>query len=257
MDNILLKIEENIAVVTINRPKQLNALDRQTFNALRGVLTEIENNTALKGVIITGAGDKAFVAGADINEVAAANGESGGAFSAAGQAVFNRIEALTIPVLALVNGFALGGGLELALACHMRYATTNAQLGLPETKLGVIPGYGGTQRLPRLIGSGRATELILTGRMVDATEALNIGLVNAVVADGEAIAKAVELIQKIGKNGPFAIHNALKAIYNGAGMTMSDALAYEQSLFALCCGSEEKTEGTNAFLEKRKAVFKK
>ena len=257
MDFILYESTNDIALITINRPKQLNALNRKTLEELDSLLTDLQNDKKIKGIIITGAGEKAFVAGADINELAAANGSTGYDFAKFGQAVYNKIESMTIPVLAYINGYALGGGLELAMACHIRIASEKAKMGQPETKLGVIPGYGGTQRLPRIIGQGRAMELILTGKMINAADALSYGLVNEVVADDAGLSRAEEIVELISTNSPGANAKAILAINNGMQMTLPEALKYEASLFGLCCASPEKDEGTSAFLEKRNPDFKR
>jgi enoyl-CoA hydratase len=254
--NLLLNINESIAVVTINRPEKLNALNSKTIDELRNVFTEINKNENISVVILTGSGEKAFVAGADISELNKLDTISAKAFSENGQEVFNLIENLNKPVIAAVNGFALGGGCELALACHIRVASENARFGQPEVNLGIIPGYGGTQRLAGLINSGRAMEYILTGDMIDVKEAFRIGLVNRVFPKEELIAKATEMANKIACKAGNAVRLALKAVNISGEVTTKEGQAYEASLFALCCGTEDFKEGTTAFLEKRKPVFK-
>ncbi len=256
MENIIFEVNKQIAVVKIDRPKQLNALNRETLEELNTVIDMIEADNSLKGVIITGNGEKAFVAGADITELARVDGTGGYAFSRFGQKIFNRLEALNIPVLAYINGYALGGGLELALACHIRIASENARMGQPESKLGVIPGYGGTQRLPRIIGQGRALELLLTGKMINAETAREYGLVVEVVSPEEGLNRAIEHIELIASNGPLATAHILSAVNKGMQMPLDQALDYEASLFGVSCSSGEKTEGTSAFLEKRNPNFR-
>ena len=221
---------------------------------LRAALGEIESDDSIRAAIVTGAG-RAFVAGADIEEIAALDPESGLAFAEAGQAVFNRVERLEKPVVAAVNGFALGGGCELAMACHMRIASSRARFGQPEVKLGILPGFGGTQRLPRLVGRGVATQLILSGEMIDAEEALRIGLVNADVEPDELLGRARELLEKILANGPRALAASLAAVRDGLDLPLADALAVEARTFSALCGTDEMREGTRAFLEKREPKF--
>jgi enoyl-CoA hydratase len=254
--NLLLNINESIAVVTLNRPEKLNALNSKTIDELRNVFMEINKNESISVVILTGSGEKAFVAGADISELNKLDTIGAKAFSENGQEVFNLIENLNKPVIAAVNGFALGGGCELALACHIRVASENAKFGQPEVNLGIIPGYGGTQRLARLINSGRAMEYILTGDMIDANEAFRIGLVNRVFPKEELMAKATEMANKIASKAGSAVRLALKAVNASGEVTSKEGQDYEASLFALCCGTEDFKEGTTAFLEKRKPVFK-
>ena len=254
--NLLLNISESIAVVTLNRPEKLNALNSKTIDELRNVFVEINKNESISVVILTGSGEKAFVAGADISELNKLDTISAKAFSENGQEVFNLIENLNKPVIAVVNGFALGGGCELALACHIRIASENAKFGQPEVNLGIIPGYGGTQRLAGLINTGRAMEYILTGDMIDANEAFRIGLVNRVFPKEELMAKATEMANKIASKAGNAVRLALKAVNASGEVTSKEGQDYEASLFALCCGTEDFKEGTTAFLEKRKPVFK-
>jgi len=254
--NILLEKKSSIAYVTVNRPKVLNALNMATMDELRAAFHDIKNDASVRVVILTGAGEKAFIAGADINELAAHNAVSGKEYTHRGQNVLNLIENLGKPVIACLNGFTLGGGCEIAMACTMRLASDNAKIGQPEVKLGIIPGYGGTQRLPRLVGKGRAMQLVLTGEMVAAQEAHRIGLVNEVTSPAELIPRAEAIAQKIIANAPLAVQYSLEAINKGLEMTLSEALYLEAVLFSVACSSEDKIEGTTAFLEKRPAQFK-
>ncbi len=254
--NLLLNVSASIAVVTVNRPEKLNALNSKTIEELKEVFTEINKDENISAVILTGSGEKAFVAGADISELNKLDMISAKAFSEKGQEVFNLIENLNKPVIAAVNGFALGGGCELALACHIRLASENAKFGQPEVNLGIIPGYGGTQRLTRLVNSGRALEYILTGDMIDANEAFRIGLVNRVYPKEELIKKATEMANKIASKAGNAVRLAIKAVNAADSVSSKEGQDYEASLFALCCGTEDFKEGTSAFLEKRKAAFK-
>ena len=255
MEQIKVERRGAIAVVTVNRPDKLNALNAEIVAGLYSVARELAADKGVRGVIITGAGEKAFVAGADIGELARMTPISGIQVSRAGQDAFRFIETMGKPVLAAVNGFALGGGLELALACHMRLASENAKLGLPEVKLGIIPGYGGTVRLPRLVGRGRALELMLTGEMIDAQEAFRIGLVNRVLPLPELLPAAEALVNKIAGNGPIAVALAIEAIDHGYNSTTDDALVLESNLFGLLASTSDMREGMAAFLEKRKADF--
>ncbi len=254
--NLLLEIQNKIAVVTINRPDKLNALNAQTMSELKDVFNSLNNNDEVYVVILTGSGEKAFIAGADIKELNQLDMISGKEFAEKGQEVFNIIENLGKPVIAAVNGFALGGGSEIALACHIRLASENAKFGQPEVNLGIIPGYGGTQRLTRLINSGRAMEYILTGDMIAADEAYRIGLVNHVYPQAELMDKALEMANKIVSKGQNAIRLAIKAVNIVDEVSSREGQNYEASLFALCCGTEDFKEGTSAFLEKRKPAFK-
>ena len=255
-NNILFEIKNHIAVVTINRPDKLNALNRQTIDELEDVFHSVKNDPDVFVVVVTGSGEKAFVAGADISELNKLNVLSAKEFSEKGNKVFRMIEALDKPVIAAVNGFALGGGCELALACHIRLASENAKFGQPEVNLGIIPGYGGTQRLARVINSARALEMILTGDMVSAEEAFRIGLVNKIFAQAELLNKTLEIAEKIAAKGQQAIRLALKAVKATDNISLTEGLSYEASLFALVCGTEDFKEGTAAFLEKRKPQFK-
>ncbi len=254
--NLLTEKKESVLVVTINRPDKLNALNDETLTELKSLFESLQNDKSINVVIITGAGQKAFVAGADIYELNKLNNISGKKFAEKGQAVFGLIENLNKPVIAAVNGFALGGGCELALSCHIRIASDNARFGQPEVNLGIIPGYGGTQRLARLINSGRAAEMILTGDMINAEEALSYGLVNRVYPAEELLKGALEIANKIASKGQIAVSMALKAINIVNELPLNDGLKLESDLFAECCGSEDFKEGTSAFLEKRKPDFK-
>lgn len=253
--NLLLNVNQNIGLITINRPDKLNALNRETLTELKMVLEKLRSDENIFVVIITGSGEKAFIAGADISEINKLNMLEGKKFAEFGQSVFSLIEKFEKPVIAAVNGFALGGGCELALSCHIRYAGENAKFGQPEVNLGIIPGYGGTQRLTRLINSGRAAEMILTGDMIDANEALKIGLVNKVYPQSELQSSVFDIAVKIASKGQQAIRLALKAIKAVDEVTLQEGQNLEAALFALCCGTEDFKEGTKAFLEKRKPVF--
>lgn len=253
--NILVERNNGTVTVIINRPDKLNALNKQTLIELDNLFNELKSDSEVGVVILTGAGEKAFVAGADISELNKADVISGTEFAEFGQSVFNKIENLGKPVIAAVNGFALGGGCELAMACHFRLASENAKFGQPEVNLGIIPGYGGTQRLSRIVGSGMAAELILTGDMLNAEEAYRIKLVNHVYPKEELITKANEIADKINSKGRFAIQMSVKAITASDELSEREGLNYEASLFGLCCGTEDFKEGTNAFLEKRKPKF--
>lgn len=254
--NILFEIKNNIALVTINRPDKLNALNSATLDELKDCFNAIKYNDEVNVTILTGAGEKAFVAGADISELNKLNTVAGKIFAENGQEVFNSIEKLGKPVIAVVNGFALGGGCELALACHIRLANEKAKFGQPEVNLGIIPGYGGTQRLTRLINSGRAAEMILSGELIDASEALRIGLVNKIYSSEELMIKAFEIAEKISSKGQIAVQMALRAIVSCDNISEMEGQNLESSLFALCCGTTDFREGTSAFLEKRKPNFK-
>jgi enoyl-CoA hydratase len=255
-ENLDLEKRDGVAVVTINRPDKLNALNSRTVDELEAVFRSLGSDPEVGGVIITGAGDKAFVAGADIAELASQAPLEGKTFSARGQRVFDRIEGLGKPVIAAVNGFALGGGCELAMACHVRVAAEGAKLGTPEVKLGIICGYGGTQRLPRLVGKGRALEILMTGEMIDAQEAYRIGLVNHVFPKEKLLEEAKGLLRKMLGNGPLSLRLVLDAVGCGLDMAQSDGQELEAALFGLICSSEDMREGTAAFLEKRTPQFK-
>lgn len=254
-ENIIFKSENKIAEIIINRPKVLNALNAKTLDELELIIEVIEKDQQIQAVVVTGSGDKAFVAGADISELEILDAPNGKAFSQRGQNIFNRLAGLDKPVIAAVNGYALGGGCELALACHIRIASENANFGLPEVKLGVIPGYGGTQRIARLIGMSMATELVLTGNIINAQEALRVGLVNKVVPAEELQSNVKKLVQTILSRGPIAVKRALYAITYGLQSDLTTGLEIEASLFGDVCGTEDKKEGTRAFLEKRTANF--
>src|SRR6266853_6423212 len=234
-----------IAYVTLNRPKVLNALNKRTWEDLKAAFEDAQDDSAVRGVILTGAGDKAFIAGADISELAQVSAVEAEKSSAFGQDVLNAIENLGKPVIAAVNGFALGGGCETAMACTIRIAAENAKFGQPEVKLGVIPGYGGTQRLPRLVGRGRALQLILSGGMIGAAEAYRIGLVNDVVPADTLIARAEEILRQIFGNAPLALKFALEAVNKGLETSQAEGLVMESSLFALCASTDDKKEGTS------------
>lgn len=255
-ETLLFESKDRIGYVTINRPDKLNALNAKAKAELKQLFEGLRADDTVDVVILTGAGEKAFVAGTDIRELTELNTESGKHFSAGGQAVFDSIENLGKPVIAAVNGYALGGGCELALACTIRIAAENARFGQPEVNLGIIPGYGGTQRLARLVGKGRAMELILTGDPIDAQEAFRIGLVNKVVPAAELKSAAETMAQKILAKGQVAVRLSLKAVNMSQETNLTDGQALEASLFGVCCGSEDFKEGTKAFLEKRKPGFK-
>lgn len=253
-ENILTEIKDSILTVTLNRPKQLNALNKAVFAELEHIMTNLAVTDEVKGVIITGSGEKAFAAGADIKEFAHFNVEEGKELSADGQQIFKIIETFNKPVIAAVNGFALGGGLELAMACHIRLASDNARFGQPEVGLGVTPGYAGTQRLTQLIGKGKSLELLMTGAMIKADEALNLGLVNYVVTQDELISKAEELLKSVMKQSPVAVAGVIKCVdaYYTDGI---DGFNTEVEEFGKCFGTEDFKEGTDAFMNKRKADF--
>ena len=252
---VLYEARNGIAYITMNRPKVLNALNQRTFAELKAACERARDDLAVRGVILTGAGDKAFIAGEDISELAGVSAVEAAAFTRNGQAVLDFIENLGKPVIATVNGFALGGGCETAMACTMRLATPHAKFGQPEVKLGIIPGAGGTQRLPRLVGKGRALQLILAGDMISADEAHRIGLVNEVVPAAELIPRAEAILRQISANAPLAIKFALEAVNKGAETTQAEGLVIESSFFAICAATDDKKEGTAAFLEKRAPKF--
>jgi len=255
-ENILYEKRDGIGFITFNRPKVLNALNRKTVEELRDALVDARDDDAVRVLIFTGAGEKSFVAGADIGELAQHDAVSGKEYTHRGQSVLNLIENLGKPVIACINGFALGGGCEIAMACTMRLASETAKLGQPEVKLGIIPGYGGTQRLPRLVGKGVAMQLVLTGEMITAQEAHRIGLVNEVVAPAELIPRAEAIAAKIIANAPLAVQYTMEAVNKGMEMTLAEGLYLEAVLFGAACATEDKKEGTTAFLEKRAAQFK-
>jgi enoyl-CoA hydratase len=255
-ENILYEKRDGIAVFTFNRPKVLNALNRRTVEELRDALLNAKNDDAVRVLILTGAGEKSFVAGADIGELAQQTPVRGKEFSLFGQSVFHLLETMGKPSICAINGFALGGGCELALSCTIRIASKAAKLGQPEVKLGIIPGYGGTQRLARLCGKGVAHELCLTGEMITAEEALRIGLVNHVYEPAELLPAAEALAKKIIANAPVAVKYTMDAIERGIEMPQEEGLFLEATLFGLCCATDDMKEGTKAFLEKRKAEFR-
>jgi enoyl-CoA hydratase/carnithine racemase len=255
-ENLLVEKRDGIAFITFNRPKVLNALNRKTVEELREALLDARNDETVRVLILTGAGEKSFVAGADISEIALQNAVNGKEFSLFGQGVFRLLEMLGKPSICAINGFALGGGCELALCCTIRIASKTARLGQPEVKLGIIPGYGGTQRLSRLCGKGIAHELCLSGEMISAEEALRIGLVNHIYEPAELLPAAEALAKKIMANAPLAVKFAMEAIERGAEMPQEEGLFLEATLFGLACATEDMREGTKAFLEKRPAQFK-
>lgn len=254
-ENLLYEVKDKIARITFNRPSVLNALNFKTLDELRDCLEEVRRDEGVRVVILTGAGEKAFVAGADINELARQTALEGKDTALRGQAIFHLLETLGKPSIAAINGFALGGGCELALSCTMRIASRTARLGQPEVKLGILPGYGGTQRLTRLCGKGMAHELILTGDMITAEEALRIGLVNHVTEPAELLAAAESIAGKIAANAPLAVKFAMESVERGAEMPQEEGLFLEATFFSLCCATEDMREGTRAFLEKRPAKF--
>src|SRR5215813_2021834 len=249
--NLLVETRDGVAVVTVNRPEKLNALDDRTMEELDTVFGALGSDPGVRGVILTGAGEKAFVAGADIGELARQSPVEGKERSIRGQGVLDRIESLGKPVVAAVGGFALGGGCELAMACHVRVASDNAKLGTPEVKLGIMCGYAGTQRLARLVGKGRALEILLTGDMVDAAEALRIGLVNKVVPRPKLLEESEALLRRMLANGPVSLRFTMEAVNSGLEMPFAEGQYLEATLFGLICTTEDMKEGTKAFLEKR------
>jgi enoyl-CoA hydratase len=254
-ENILFEKKDSIAYITFNRPKVLNALNRRTVEELREALVDARDDASVRVLILTGAGEKSFVAGADIGELAQRTPVDGKEFSLFGQSVFHLLETLGKPSICAINGFALGGGCELALCCSIRLASKAAKLGQPEVKLGIIPGYGGSQRLARLCGKGAAHEMCLTGEMIAAEEAQRIGLVNHVYEPGELLAAAEAMAKKIVGNAPLAVKYTMEAIERGVEMPLEEGLFLEATLFGLSCATEDMREGTKAFLEKRKAEF--
>jgi enoyl-CoA hydratase len=255
-DNLLLERDGAIAVVTINRPQVLNALNSSTIDELRRVILELKHDASVRSVIITGAGEKAFVAGADINELAVQRPAQGKEHALRGQHVFDLIENMGKPVIAAVNGYALGGGCELALACTLRVAADTARLGQPEVNLGIIPGYGGTQRLSRLVGKGVALDLLLSGRHITADEAFRVGLVNRVVAAGELMNAARQLASELADKAPLAVQYIIEAVNRGLEISLDKGQFLEATLFGVIASTDDMREGTTAFLQKRKAEFK-
>jgi enoyl-CoA hydratase len=257
-ETLIYEVQHSIATVTLNRPQVLHALNTQVFDELEAVFAEIEQNPSIRVALLTGAGEKAFAAGADIKELAATDAISGTAKARRGQAVFSQIEACGKPVIALIHGFALGGGCELAMACTLRLAGERAKLGQPEIKLGLIPGYGGTQRMPRLVGSSRALRMLLTGEIIGAEEALRIGLIDELVS-GEGREplqqRGLALAQTIAAMPPLAISGCLEAVRRGAQLPLVEGMEHEAQIFGQLCATDDKAEGTAAFLEKRTPVW--
>jgi enoyl-CoA hydratase len=254
--NLLLKVENNIGLITINRPDKLNALNAETVTELFQVLKKLRQNDSVAVIIITGSGEKAFVAGADIAEISRHDEISGRIFATRGQRVYRYLEKLEKPVIAAINGFALGGGCELAMACHIRIASDNAKFGQPEINLGLIPGYGGTQRFPRLIGTTKALYYLLTGEMFDAQRALELGLISEIVPQAELMTRATKIAEVLCEKSPIAVKYILQAVTEGIEQNLDTALHVESELFGNICATEDMKEGTAAFLEKRKPNFK-
>ena len=255
LENVLYEKKDSIAYVTLNRPKVLNALNKKTWADLRTAFEAARDDASVRGVILTGAGDKAFIAGADISELASVTAVEAEESSTFGQEVLNIVENLGKPVIAAINGFALGGGCETAMACTIRVASEHAKFGQPEVKLGLIPGGGGTQRMPRLVGKGRALQIILSGEIISAQEAYRIGLVNEVVPAADVITRAEAILKQIFSNAPIAVKYSLEAVNKGLETSVAEGLSLEASLFGLCAGTEDKREGTQAFLQKRAPQF--
>jgi enoyl-CoA hydratase/carnithine racemase len=255
-DNLLLERDGALAILTINRPKVLNALNSQTIDELRRAILELKRDDSVRVLILTGAGDKSFVAGADINELAVLSPNGGREHALRGQHVFDLVENMGKPVIAAVNGYALGGGCELAMSCTLRLAADSARIGQPEISLGLIPGYAGTQRLPRLVGRGKAMEMVLTGAPLSAEEAMRVGLVNRVVPAADLMAEARKLASQLAANAPIAMQYIINAVNKGSGMPFAEACQYEATLFGLVASTDDMKEGTAAFLEKRKPQFK-
>ena len=253
--NLIYDRRGSIAYITVNRPNALNALNQRTLAELDQAFEEAKQDSDVSGVILTGGGDKAFIAGADIVEIASVSAIEAERFTRRGQRVMDAIDSLGKPVIAAINGFALGGGCEIAMACTMRLAVETAKFGQPEVKLGVTPGFGGTQRLPRLVGKGRALQLILTGEPITAGEAYRIGLVNELVSPDHLIPRAEEILAKIAANAPLAVRFSLEAVRQGLDVGTPAGLAIESACFAICASSEDKREGTSAFLQKRPPKF--
>lgn len=253
---IIFEKKDNYALITLNRPDKLNALNKQMFDDLDDAFKKIELDESIQAVVLTGTGEKAFAAGADIKELNKSDKRSGKLFSEYGSYVMRRLAEMRIPTIAAINGFALGGGCELTMACQMRFASENAKMGQPEVNLGIIPGYGGTQRLTRIVGKAKAMELVLTGNMVNAEEAHRIGLVNAVYPANELLQKTEEFVKLILSKGPLAVSAAIECINAADELSPHEGLAFESRKFGDVCGTDDFKEGTNAFLEKRKAEFK-
>jgi len=256
LKNLKVDIADNVAVITVDRPKALNALNPETLEELYGVFTELGGDDDLIGVIVTGSGEKAFIAGADISAMQDFTALEGRMMGKLGHRVMDTIAAFSKPVIAAINGFALGGGCELALACDIRICSGNAKFGQPEVNLGVTPGFGGTQRLPRLVGAGLALELLFTGDMIDAQEAARIGLVNRVVEQDDLLDECRTIMNKIAKKGPLAVRLCKELVQAGMEMDIARACQYEADLFGVCFASEDQKEGMKAFLEKRRPEFK-
>jgi enoyl-CoA hydratase len=254
-ENIKYEVRGSIGYIALNRPKVMNALNRRTIEELYSAFYAAQKDATVKGIILTGVGDKAFIAGADIAELSAIDGDQAGEFSAKGQQVLSFIETLGKPVIAAVNGFALGGGCETAMACTIRVAAEHAKFGQPEVKLGIIPGYGGTQRLPRLVGKGRALQLILTGDLIGAHEALRIGLVNEVVPGEDLLARCECILKQIASNAPLAVRHSIDAVNEGMETDLTSGLKLEARYFALAANTEDRKEGTSAFVLKRAPQF--
>ena len=254
--NLLYDVADRIAVVTVNRPEVMNALNRETVAELKSAALSVRDDDGIGGMIITGMGDKAFIAGADINELAKENVLSGRDTSIRGQSTLQTFELMGKPIIAAINGYALGGGFELTLGCHIRIAAENAMMGLPEVGLGIMPGFGGTQRLPRLIGTSKALEMILTGKTISAEEALGYGLLSKVVPEGKSLEAAKEMMKVILSKAPVSIKMCIEAVNRGMNMTLDEGLAIESDRFGILCGTEDMKEGMNAFLEKREPLFK-
>jgi enoyl-CoA hydratase len=255
-ENILFEVRDGIAFVTLNRPKVLNALNKATLDQLHIAIQAVRDDASVRAAILTGAGEKAFAAGADIQEISLADGTNGRDLALHGQSIFRSIETCGKPVIACINGFALGGGCELALACTLRIASESAKLGQPEVKLGLIPGYGGTQRLARLVGKGVALQMILTAEILSAVDALRVGLVNEVVAPDQLLSRGEAIARIIASMAPVAVRYSLEAIDRGYDLPLEEALFLEAALFGLTCGTEDKAEGTAAFLGKRPPLWK-
>jgi enoyl-CoA hydratase len=253
---LLVEEDDGIFRLTINRPDKLNALDQATLKEIDTVFTELNEQNKCRGIILTGAGEKSFVAGADISEILKLDANGGKTYSRFGQGVFNRIEQSRVPVIAAVNGYALGGGCELAMACHLRFASETARFGQPEVNLGIIPGFGGTQRLPRLVGKSRALELCLSGKIIDAQEAWRIGLVDRIVPAPELVNEAEQFLRLILSKGPLALTYVINSINNGLNTGLPHALDIEVEFFSQACSTSDKEEGTRAFLEKRTPLFR-
>jgi enoyl-CoA hydratase len=254
--NLTTRKSDGIGWITVNRPDKLNALNVETVEELRVAFEEYHNDAEVKAVILTGAGEKAFIAGADISEFVHLDAEKGKHYALKGQELTKFIESFRKPVIAAINGFALGGGTEFALACHIRLASENARMGQPEVKLGLIPGFGGTQRLSRLVGKGKAMELILSGKVIDAKEAYEIGLVNKIIPAKDLLSEAEVLAKEIIKNAPLALEFAIRAINKGLDQTLDAGLRLEAEIFGRACSTEDSREGAKAFLEKRKPNFR-